>query len=90
MLSRFWCNNCKWDLTINLATQPNKCPRCKCGVSLDFTLPNDNYMSATPRLGNTNGGKYPNKIAPIYGPGVNFGLNKKQSGTRLNSPNRRS
>jgi hypothetical protein len=60
-------------------------------VALDFTLPNDNYISgAGQKLGNTNGGKYPNRVAPIYGPGVNFGLNKKQSGTRLNSPNRRS
>jgi len=78
MLSRFWCQNCKWDLTINVETQGNKCPRCKCGVSLDYHTPNKNA------------GAYPNKIAPSYGPGVNFGLNKKQSGVRTNQNGRNS
>jgi len=78
-LIRFYCKNCRLDTTI-ASNKKRVCPRCKCGVELDELYPGQIKM------GKGYIGPYAYKASPTYKDGVNQSPNRKNSGTRLNSP----
>jgi hypothetical protein len=78
-LVRFYCKNCRFDTTIATGL-PRLCPRCKCGVELDELYPGQFKLGKGYISPNTL------KSAPTYNDGVNQSPNKRNSGTRLNSP----
>ena len=83
MLNSFTCANCRLYTTINFETAPNSCPRCGCGVNQGTQL------SRNPRLGQSTGVNEL-KVAPSFTSQVNFRLDRRNSGTRLNNPSRDS
>jgi len=79
MLVNFWCRHCR--ISTSVIASIARCPRCGTGMPLEYYYPGIAKMGK-----NTGSINQIQKTAPIYGVGTNFALDKRNSGTRLNSP----